>query len=476
MGLTTKIPLTKKQNEAIRLLDDDQKDLILLLGGSGSGKSFVEVYKIIRDVLRHKAPCLIARDKLIDLTTGVIDQIVPVILQLIAEKNGQERWDKWTIDGLKFAVWSDKRTKLTFATGGYIRFAGLSKRDISESGSDKILSPSWLHIAIEEVSEVDWPIIELLITRLRFQTEGVTNKLIMTENPPSMYHFSYKRFLEYQREDGSELSEEERARQGYLFMQPKDNAENLSENYIRNLSQLSGANRERFYLGQFQDAEQGEIFKRINWTKILPRREEWERLCVYTDPTPLTGTDHSIWADYKASVLCGLFDGNVYVLDIRIVKGSTLQMLNNIKQLWDIAPNQYITEVWMEKKQIPSDFDQVMRNFALTTGWMCPVRYDTRNFGDKTAAIETFLEPLFEGEHIYFNNAFRDTERGRQLQHQILKFSRKQNKNRHDDIPDAIMRCVTKLMGKKGRKQRVKDIPLVTFARPGYIHDIANNG
>ena len=194
MGLTTKIPLTKKQNEAIRLLDDYQKDLILFLGGSGSGKSFIEVYKIIRDALRHKAPCLIARDKLIDLTTGVIDQIVPVILQLIAEKNGQERWDKWTIDGLKFAVWSDKRTKLTFATGGYIRFAGLSKRDISESGSDKILSPSWLHIAIEEVSEVDWPIIELLITRLRFQTEGVTNKLIMTENPPSMYHISYYRF------------------------------------------------------------------------------------------------------------------------------------------------------------------------------------------------------------------------------------------------------------------------------------------
>lgn len=95
MGLTTKIRLTKKQNEALRLLDDKQKDLILLLGGSGSGKSFVEVYKIIRDALRYKAPCLIARDKLIDLTTGVIDQIVPVILQLIAEENGQERWDKW---------------------------------------------------------------------------------------------------------------------------------------------------------------------------------------------------------------------------------------------------------------------------------------------------------------------------------------------------------------------------------------------
>ena len=146
MALTTKITLTKKQNVAMTLLDDNIHDKLLFLGGSGSGKSFVIVYKMIRDALRYGAPVLIARDRLVDLTTGVIDQLVPNILQLIAEANGQSDWRKWKIDGLAFASWSDRRTKLSFCNGGYIRFAGLSKRDMSESGSDKILSPSWLHV------------------------------------------------------------------------------------------------------------------------------------------------------------------------------------------------------------------------------------------------------------------------------------------------------------------------------------------
>ncbi|MBQ2033577.1 MAG: hypothetical protein II217_04275, partial [Alistipes sp.] len=179
MALTTHIKLTGKQQTAMNLLDDTIHDKLLFLGGSGSGKSFVIVYKMVRDALRYGAPILIARDKLVDLTLGVIDQIIPAILQLIASANGQDDWRNWKIDGLKFATWSERKTKLTFCNGGYIRFAGLSKRDQSESGSDKILSPSWLHIFVDEVSEQEWETIELLITRLRYKVDGVKNKLCM---------------------------------------------------------------------------------------------------------------------------------------------------------------------------------------------------------------------------------------------------------------------------------------------------------
>lgn len=146
------------------------------------------------------------------------------------------------------------------------------------------------------------------------------------------------------------MPDDEIARYAYLEMQPKDNMENLGEAYIRNLSQLSGANRERFYEGRFQDTESGDILKRIQWTDNLPRSFDWDKLIIYTDPTPLTGKEHSIYADYKASVLCGLFEGVTYVLDIRMIRGSTLDLLNNIRQLWDASPNQSITELWMEKK------------------------------------------------------------------------------------------------------------------------------
>lgn len=467
MGLTTRIRLTEKQNAAIRLLDDSVHDKLLFLGGSGSGKSFVIVYKMVRDALRYRAPILIARDRLVDLTLGVIDQIIPAILQSIATANGQSDWRNWKIDGLKFATWSERKTKLTFCNGGYIRFAGLSKRDQSESGSDKILSPSWLHIFIDEVSEEEWETVELLITRLRYKVSGVKNKLCMAENPPSINHWSYKRFYELRRTDGSKLSHEELATQAKLEMQPRDNVENLGEEYIKNLSQLTGANRERFYEGKFQDSASGEILKKVRWTDTLPKAWEWDKLVIYCDPTPLTTRDHSVYADYKALVLAGLFDGLTFVLDCRMIRGSTMDMLTGLKQLWDISPNQSITDVVMEKKQVPSDFNQVLVQFSALTGWSVPIQWDTRQFGDKKTAIETFLQPLFENEQVLYYDAWRDTERGRQAEFQTIKFSRKANKFVHDDFPDALMRADTYMKGKK-RKKINKDMPCVGFVKPAY--------
>lgn len=466
--LTTSIKLTPKQRVALQLLDDNVHDKLLFLGGSGSGKSFVIVYKMVRDALRYRAPVLIARDKLVDLTLGVIDQIIPAILQLIASANGVQDWRNWKIDGLKFATWSERKTKLTFCNGGYIRFAGLSKRDQSESGSDKILSPSWLHIFVDEVSEQEWSTMELLITRLRYKVDGVKNKMCMAENPPSINHWSYKRFYELRRDDGSGLSKDELKQQAKLEMQPKDNVENLGEEYIRNLSQLTGANRERFYEGRFQDTASGEILKHMRWTRELPERHEWDKLMIYCDPTPLTTRDHSIYADYKTSILAGLFDGMTFVIDCRMTHGSTLDLLNDLKQLYDASPNQSITEIWMEKKQVPSDFNQVLSGFSAMTGFYVPVQWDTRNFGDKKAAIESFLQPLFENEQVLFFDKWRDTERGRQAEFQILKFSRKANKFIHDDFPDALMRVDTKLRG-RGKRKRVEQETIVHFVQPAFV-------
>ena len=102
------------------------------------------------------------------------------------------------------------------------------------------------------------------------------------------------------------------------------------------------------------------------------------------------------------------------------------------------------------------------------TGWCVPIQWDTRNFGDKKAAIETFLQPLFENEQVVFYDKWRDTERGRQAEYQILKFSRKSNKCIHDDFPDALMRVDTKLRG-KGKRKKVAMEQIAAFVRPAFV-------
>lgn len=450
--LTTKITLTEKQHEAMALLDDAEHDKVLLLGGSGSGKSFIEAYKIIRDALRYKAPCLIARDAFTDLQKGMIDQIVPAILQLIAETNGEKDWKKWKIDGLQFAKMTEKKSKLEFATGGYVLFGSLGARDASDAGMDKILSPSWLHIMLEEVSELSYPTVQKILTRLRYNQKGVLNKLIMCENPPSINHWSYQRFFEFEKVDGTPLTDREKSQQVQLLMNPQDNLANLSEAYIENLSQFTGADYDRFYLGAFQDTEVGEILTPMRWSDNFPRSFDYEKIILYVDPTPLVTEEYSIWADYKASVLVGLFDGAVWVIDWRLVRGSTMSMLQSIKQLWDITPNRAITEVWMENKAIPSDFKTVWNQFQNLTNWYEPINKDKRKLGDKKEMIEMFLEPLFKNGNIFFNAKIKNLERGKTGAFQINKFSRKANKRIHDDFPDAIMRAYTMLTGKQRRK------------------------
>lgn len=446
---TTDIKITDKQAEFLGFVDSEVFNKFLAMGGSGSGKSFIEAYITVRDALRYKAPCLIARYALIDLEQGMRDQILPAVLSLIAKANGVDDWRKWKIDGLQFAKWTDKRTVLQFATGGYIRIAGLGARDNSESGSDKILSPSWFHIMLEEISELNYDIVEKLITRLRYQVKGVRNKLLMCENPPSINHWSYKRYVEFKREDGSKISETERRNMLSMVLNPKDNVENLGDDYIQELSQMTGDNYERFYLGKFQDSATGLILKKVRYVDELPPHYDWDRLCVYCDPTPLVTKDHSVYADFKASVLVGLWDGEFYVLDIRLVRGSTTDMLISIKQLYDVSPNPMITEVFMENNGVPSDFKKMWETFSMMHNFHIPIQRDKRKFGDKKAAIETYLQPEFEAERVFFNAKLKGTERGIQMEHQILKFSRKSNKFVHDDVPDALMKAITILNGKK---------------------------
>ena len=79
------------------------------------------------------------------------------------------------------------------------------------------------------------------------------------------------------------------------------------------------------------------------------------------------------------------------------------------------------------------------------------------------------LQPEIDSEMIFFSETFRGTERGRQVENQILKFSRKSNKFVHADVPDALMKAITKLKGRRV-KRRKGEQPSVILVQPAYVH------
>lgn len=436
--LDLNIHLTKKQVKMYNALNEGKWKEVLFYGSSRSGKTFVILYWLIVQCVVYKANCLVLRNLFTSLQLGMLQQTLPSVLKAIAEHNGYKNIDKVLMnDGVHFAKYNGKDNYLKFFNGAYIQFASIRGSSDNDSTFDKILSSEWGHIFIDEVSEVEERAVDVLRTRLA-QKLPIRNKLLFALNPTRKSGWTYVRFFKHETREGLEIPETTVA--GFLVVKfsLNDNLENVADDYKETLEAMSSLQRKRFLDGDYFDESEGEIFKKINWSETAPGSEwpgpeEWEDLIVYTDPS----AKESKTNDFKATVLMGRARGKIWLIDVMAVQGTSLQMLQNIHELYLKSPNQMITRIVMEKKQVPLDFKTTFDQFQIDTGWVCPLQWDTRNMGDKFTAIESILEPLFAYDKFIFNAEMRGTNMGEMAVNQFLFFSRKVDPTRKDDIPDA---------------------------------------
>lgn len=120
-------------------------------------------------------------------------------------------------------------------------------------------------------------------------------------------------------------------------------------------------------------------------------------------------------------------------------------MLEGIYSLYVKCP--ITPRLYIEKKQVPLDFNKTLLNFQAQKGWICPIEWDTRNHGNKFYNIESTLDPLFKNGGIMFNDKMKNTPMGEITVQQFLEFSRKESPLKKDDIPDAVAKGVS-LMGR----------------------------
>lgn len=300
--------LTPKQQEAQAVLAGDARH-IMLFGGSRSGKTFLLTRNVVFRAL--KAPNsrhAIFRFRYNHLKASIVLDTFPKVMRLAFP--GVE-WQMHAQDG-----YAD------LAGGSQVWFAGLDDKERTE----KILGMEFATEYFNECSQIPAASIDTAITRLAQRAEvairGREPTLLVPRayydcNPPNKGHWTYRRFVLKQDIDTKQpLANPE----DYASFQinPRDNIDNLSPEYLKTLEALPSRMRARFLDGRFADANPSALFPEEHidrWRVLDGSTPDLVRVVVSVDPSGADDVDNAD-NDEIGVVVAGLgIDGNAYLLE-----------------------------------------------------------------------------------------------------------------------------------------------------------------
>lgn len=213
--------------------------------------------------------------------------------------------------------WNNIDYYITLPNGSEIWIGGLDDKDRSE----KILGMEFLTVFVNEASQISYEAYTTLLTRLAQQITGARNLLFIDCNPPSKKHWLFKIFMQHV-EPETNISLSYVDQYGELRMNPADNLENISSDYVSLLESLPNRKKKRFLKGEFTDDSEGALWtdELINNTR-LPTSSAWsiesrspvyKRIVIAIDPA-VTSKDTS--DETGIVVTAEGFDGHLYVLE-----------------------------------------------------------------------------------------------------------------------------------------------------------------
>ena len=301
--MVTEFHLTAKQREAAELLAGPFRH-ILFAGGSRSGKTFLLVLAVITRALRAPGSRhAILRFRFGHVKQSIVHDTFPKVMKAVFPTVKYE---------LNKSDWF-----VRFSNGAEIWFGGLDDKERTE----KILGTEFASIYFNECSQIPYNSRSMAMTRLAqlvYDNDGnpLPLRAYYDENPPDKGHWTYKLFkLKQDPESKQALPDPD----NYAFMQlnPGDNQENLSADYIKTLEALPPRLRKRFLEGEFRDANPNALFTEEmfeRWRVIDEDLPDMLRVVVAVDPSGADDTDN-IDNDAIGINASGLgLDGKGYVL------------------------------------------------------------------------------------------------------------------------------------------------------------------
>lgn len=283
-------------------LTDDSKTRVFAYSGARSGKTFEFVRTVLlRGLVADKSRHVIIRKHFAQAKKFIWMDTIPAVVELcFPEIKKQITYDK-----------SDYYIKLP--NDSEIWIGGLDDKE----RADKILGGEYNTIYFNEVSEISYASIKTALTRLakknaKYDDRPLVNKAFFDENPPSRNHWSYKLFFEHI-DPETRIEIPNKQNQAVLHLKPSDNADNLPQQYLDELANMTGAARKRFWEGLFQDEVQGALWDESTINKLrVKAHPKLKRIVVAIDPA-VTSTEKS---DETGIMIMGKgFNDEFYVLD-----------------------------------------------------------------------------------------------------------------------------------------------------------------
>lgn len=304
---------TPRQQAAQEVIAGDATH-IMLFGGSRSGKTFLLTRNVVMRAL--KAPNsrhAIFRFRLNHVRASIVGDTFPKVMRLC-------------FPGVQYNL---QKTDLiaTLPNGSQIVFGGVDDKERTE----KLLGLEFGTVYFNECSQIPSASVDMVLTRLAQKAEAVIQgrqpqplklRAYYDCNPPSKAHWTYRRFV--QRVDLDTKRPLPNPDDYATFsINPTDNAQNLSPEYIAQLEALPARMRARFLEGRFADATPNALFPEDvidRWRVLDGTVPDMVRVVVAVDPSG-AGDDASADNDAIGIVVVGLgTDGNAYVLEDCTIK------------------------------------------------------------------------------------------------------------------------------------------------------------
>ena len=280
------------------LYTDNEKFIILITGGRGSGKSFnastfierltfemTEAEKIVHQVLYTRYTMVSA---------GM--SIIPEMMEKI-ELDGTTKYFKTT-----------KTDIVNKMTNSRIMFRGIKTSSGNQTAKLKSIQGITTFVcdeAEEWTNEEEFDKIMLSIRK-----KGIQNRIIIIMNPCDSNHFIYKKYIENTHKlveiDGVQVQVSTHPNVLHIHTTYFDNLENLSPEFLREVQEMKEKNPEKYahvVIGRWADVAEGAVFKKWGIVKEFP---QWAKKVAI-------GQDFGYTTDVSAAVKCGIVDNALYV-------------------------------------------------------------------------------------------------------------------------------------------------------------------